>query len=138
MSLNCLYIYLFCICIWCLISPSSLLKIKNTLIQHDLIQSNSVFEKFFYMKCKINFIISFICYKSRNVGLWYDYWRIKIKIFTTMLKLSQYLHSWKLCVKFNAFHIFQTDHLNFYVNVTQDEYIRKQRKHYVKINIENI
>jgi len=33
--------------------------------------------------------------------------------------------NWEICVKFDTFHVFQTVHPNFCVNLTQDEYIRK-------------
>jgi len=36
-----------------------------------------------------------------------------------------YVHSWKICVKFNIFHVSQTVYSNFCVNLTKDEYVRK-------------
>jgi len=34
--------------------------------------------------------------------------------------------------------VFKMSHPNFYVNLTQNEYVRKWHKYYVKINIENV
>jgi len=34
-------------------------------------------------------------------------------------------YSWKICIKFNTFYMFQMVHSNFCVNLTQDEYVRK-------------
>jgi len=39
--------------------------------------------------------------------------------------VEKLIHSWKICIKFNTFHISQTIHLNFDDNLTQDDYVKK-------------
>jgi len=42
------------------------------------------------------------------------------------------------CVYQSVYQVYQMIYPNFYVNLTQDEYVRKKHKHHVKINSKNV